>query len=96
MAKSEVLGRSLMESENAPAPAGVTTLYSLAAAMPADGMTLYREQLESGAPKNLGQVAARKNLNETAFFYPQLTSDTNGVVRMTFTIGTITLTLDKQ
>jgi hypothetical protein len=35
---------------------------------------------------NLNQVAARKNLNETAFFFPQLTSDSNGVVRMTFTM----------
>ncbi len=40
-----------------------------------------------GAPApDLGQVAARKNLNETAFFLPQLTSESNGVVRMTFTM----------
>ena len=39
------------------------------------------------APKpDLSKVAARKNLNETAFFFPQLTSDSNGVVRMTFTM----------
>ena len=42
---------------------------------------------EPAAPKpDLNKVAARKNLNETAFFYPQLTSDSNGVVRMTFTM----------
>jgi len=35
---------------------------------------------------DLTQVTARKNLNETAFFFPQLTSDSNGVVRMTFTM----------
>ena len=35
---------------------------------------------------DLNKVAARKNLNETAFFFPQLTSDSNGVVRMTFTM----------
>ncbi len=34
----------------------------------------------------LNNVTARKNLNETAFFFPQLVSDTNGVVRMTFTM----------
>jgi uncharacterized protein YfaS (alpha-2-macroglobulin family) len=34
----------------------------------------------------LDQVTARKNLSETAFFFPQLTSDSNGVVRMTFTM----------
>ncbi len=31
-------------------------------------------------------MAARKNLSETAFFYPVLTADSNGVVRMTFTM----------
>ncbi|HSA00536.1 MAG TPA: alpha-2-macroglobulin family protein [Candidatus Paceibacterota bacterium] len=37
------------------------------------------------APKpDLTQVAARKNLQETAFFYPQLTSDSNGIVRISF------------
>ena len=42
---------------------------------------------EPPVPKvDLSKVAARKNLNETAFFFPQLTSDSNGVVRMTFTM----------
>jgi len=41
----------------------------------------------ANAPKpDLSKVSARKNLNETAFFFPQLTSDSNGVVRMTFTM----------
>ncbi len=35
---------------------------------------------------DLSKVTARKNLNETAFFFPQLVSDSNGVVRMTFTM----------
>ena len=35
---------------------------------------------------DLSKVSARKNLNETAFFFPQLMSDSNGVVRMTFTM----------
>ena len=44
-----------------------------------------REQ--AAAPKpDLAQVAARKNLNETAFFFPHLTTDSNGMVRMTFTM----------
>jgi hypothetical protein len=37
-------------------------------------------------PVDLSHVSARKNLNETAFFFPQLMSDSNGVVRMTFTM----------
>ena len=36
--------------------------------------------------RKLEQVAARKNLNETAFFFPQLVSDSNGVVSLTFTM----------
>jgi hypothetical protein len=39
------------------------------------------------APKpDLGAVQARKNLNETAFFFPQLTTDSNGIVTMNFTM----------
>ena len=46
-----------------------------------------RCQRSPPAPKpDLSKVSARKNLNETAFFFPQLTSDSNGVVRMTFTM----------
>jgi len=41
---------------------------------------------KAGATPDLGKVAARKNLSETAFFFPQLVSDSNGVVRMTFTM----------
>lgn len=35
---------------------------------------------------NLDNVSARKNLNETAFFFPQLTSSEDGVVRISFTM----------
>ncbi|HKS36315.1 MAG TPA: alpha-2-macroglobulin family protein [Verrucomicrobiae bacterium] len=39
-----------------------------------------------GKGPDLSQVTARRNLNETAFFFPQLLSDSNGVVRLTFTM----------
>ncbi|HLH52979.1 MAG TPA: alpha-2-macroglobulin family protein [Verrucomicrobiae bacterium] len=39
-----------------------------------------------GTNVKLDGVAARKNLNETAFFFPQLTTDTNGSVRLTFSM----------
>lgn len=35
---------------------------------------------------NLNNISARKNLNETAFFFPHLVSDADGTVRMTFTM----------
>ena len=41
---------------------------------------------QPGSPVNLGAVTARKNLAESAFFFPQLLSDSNGVVRLSFTM----------
>ncbi|MEM9646602.1 MAG: MG2 domain-containing protein, partial [Planctomycetota bacterium] len=45
-------------------------------------------QVEKPVPDgpDLSQVSARKNLNETAFFFPQLTTDQDGTVRMEFTM----------
>lgn len=37
-------------------------------------------------PPDLSKVTARKNLNETAFFFPHLLSDADGVVRIQFTM----------
>jgi uncharacterized protein YfaS (alpha-2-macroglobulin family) len=39
-----------------------------------------------GAAADLSKVSARKNLNETAFFFPHLVSDGEGKVRMEFTM----------
>ncbi|HPP53825.1 MAG TPA: alpha-2-macroglobulin family protein, partial [Thermoguttaceae bacterium] len=39
-----------------------------------------------GAGPDLAQVSARKNLNETAFFFPHLVSDQEGRVRIEFTM----------
>ncbi len=41
---------------------------------------------EEPSGPNLDGVTARKNLNETAFFFPHLISDAEGVVRMEFTM----------
>ncbi|MDF9826355.1 uncharacterized protein YfaS (alpha-2-macroglobulin family) [Ereboglobus sp. PH5-10] len=49
------------------------------AAFSVDGIPL------SPAP-DLTAVTARKNLNETAFFFPQLLTDSDGSVRMEFTV----------
>jgi hypothetical protein len=40
----------------------------------------------SASSVDLGQVSARDNLNETAFFFPHLLSGADGVVRMEFTM----------
>jgi uncharacterized protein YfaS (alpha-2-macroglobulin family)/tetratricopeptide (TPR) repeat protein len=46
---------------------------------------LNEAQLPPSQP-DLTKVTARKNLTETAFFFPQLTTDEKGVARMTFTV----------
>jgi uncharacterized protein YfaS (alpha-2-macroglobulin family) len=40
----------------------------------------------SPPPPDLSKVTARKNLNETAFFFPHLLTDEDGVVKMQFTM----------
>jgi uncharacterized protein YfaS (alpha-2-macroglobulin family) len=45
-----------------------------------------RGQGDAAAPVDVSQVATRANLQETAFFFPDLTSGEDGKVRMTFTM----------
>lgn len=45
-----------------------------------------RQQGDQPAGPDLSQVAARKNLNETAFFFPHIVSDQEGVVKLVFTM----------
>ena len=42
--------------------------------------------MAAGAGPDLGQVSARKNLNETAFFFPHLLADAEGRVKIEFTM----------
>jgi uncharacterized protein YfaS (alpha-2-macroglobulin family) len=65
---------------------------AVAGQMPA-GIAGERAPEEKRAPEvpaepqpDLSQVSARKNLNETAFFYPHLTVDDKGVVRIEFDV----------
>src|SRR6185503_4157949 len=70
--------------------AGVFLGASLALADSADkaGAAGGREPSGQAASKSpdLSQVSARKNLNETAFFFPPLISDASGMVKMQFTM----------
>jgi len=84
-----------METALAPAAATPVPAQKAARTLAAEETALDKTGVggASGAGKepptrkaDLSQVTARKNLNETAFFFPQLTSDSNGVVRMTFTM----------
>ncbi len=75
--------------------AGETSSLAGVAAAPArmnDQAGLSRSEAESGeqagdiAPIDLSQVAIRKNLNETAFFFPDLRTEKNGEVRIEFEV----------
>ena len=67
-------GRALKQAdENAKRKADEATAGEPAAAAPAPG-------------PDLSQVTARKNLNETAFFFPHLVSNAEGEVRLEFTM----------
>lgn len=70
-------------------PMNSTPLSLLRAKMDMPRKPVENEPVSAIAPApgpDLSQVSARKNLNETAFFFPQLTSDSNGVVRLAFTM----------
>ena len=64
---------------NAPA---VRLLSKAEDAMAGEG----REATTAGAVGDLPNVSARKNLNETAFFFPHLTAGKDGTIRMEFTM----------
>ena len=68
----------------APAPMAAVADAVAPKALPPDAGPGAAESPDPGP--DLGQVSARRNLQETAFFFPQLVSDSNGVVRLTFTM----------
>ena len=79
---------------NKPVPASLSlsSLDQLAdSAMDREGSLSFNSSSRSGAGGRAGgidlsKVSARKNLNETAFFFPKLISDKDGIVRMEFTM----------
>lgn len=88
---------SMEMSLGAPMPAAAPAEANLAdaSAARADGGKLAKEKDQrqesksedratSAKAPDLSQVTARKNLNETAFFFPQLISDQDGVVKLQF------------
>lgn len=51
----------------------------------ANGVVVIKTKQGENEMQALQQVTARKNLNETAFFYPQLRTDDKGRIKFTFT-----------
>lgn len=63
------------------------TVMARKAEVPALGSTDAGDgETEAATTANINNVAVRENLNETAFFYPSLTTDADGNVSMKFTL----------
>lgn len=80
----------LMEIKSDAATGNVPGVMAMAApASPGDAATKEEEQASLGEIKNEkskdSSPAVRRNLNETAFFYPELKTDENGDVIISFT-----------
>jgi hypothetical protein len=73
-------------SLSAPAAPAAKSALALSAAEMAGAAGGEPGQGTAPANIDLGQVTARANLQETAFFFPDLVSDGEGKVRMTFTM----------
>lgn len=79
----------------APASANYMAANSVAGSRATDATAVPSLAMPDGAdavegnpppPPDLNQVTARKNLSETAFFFPHLLADEDGTVRMQFTM----------
>ncbi|TWU07563.1 alpha-2-macroglobulin family protein [Stieleria varia] len=73
----------MMDGEAASAPMDGVALYSSVAPMAKATAEQASGQQDASQP-DLNQVALRKNLNETAFFFPHLLSDKDGQVKLEF------------
>jgi len=76
-------------AENAARKSGADEKLRALAAQPGETAGMGgggRGEPGGGAGPDLDKVSARVNLNETAFFFPHLVSDKDGVVRMEFTM----------
>jgi hypothetical protein len=93
-AKSAMMSRSapggaLGMVMEAPADAFAATPAAAPAAPAAGGGAVEQNSAETppeGAAIDWSEVGARKNLDETAFFFPHLLADENGTVRLEFTM----------
>ncbi len=70
--------------DTAPPPSPVAPQGAAAGA--AQDASISKADTEQAAREQLGQVQARRNLNETAYFFPQLRTDAEGRVSFTFTV----------
>jgi hypothetical protein len=75
-----------LASEAAPAAAGQNSMVADSASLKADGGEGPGGSAAPKAGPRLDSISPRKNLNETAFFFPHLISDGKGKVTMQFTM----------
>jgi hypothetical protein len=84
--KNAVEAQGMAMTAAPPAPLAQKSIQALSIAGAAPGEPELPAHAAASPKPDLAQIIARKNLNETAFFFPQLTSDSNGIVRMNFTM----------
>ncbi|MEO6006049.1 MAG: alpha-2-macroglobulin family protein [Opitutus sp.] len=86
---ARVVTEQMMRDVAAPAALAYTPAQAKAGVV-TDALVLQQgatPAVEANPPKiDLANVSARKNLNETAFFFPQLVTGEDGLVRMVFTM----------
>ena len=86
-ARSFDLEDGMVMMEAAPAMAGAPMeKMAMAATADVEEVAATNTANAAGEEEQMEEVQVRENLNETAFFYPQLTTDMNGRVAIKFTL----------
>ncbi|MCW1887200.1 MG2 domain-containing protein [Luteolibacter flavescens] len=89
---ADAVGESSTLAMRAPAVAAAPMMKAARSELAADGFLpggggeVREQDAGAAAPVDPSQVTARANLQETAFFFPDLVSGEDGKVRMTFTM----------
>lgn len=86
-AKSGSYDVVVMDANGATASASeVSANATYAVTLEATGSVSYMWNMSDGQSKPLSEVKARKNLDETVFFYPHLLTDSTGAIVISFTM----------
>lgn len=83
--KSSVMGLNMEVASAMPAPSGKMAKKSMSRKTTGAAVESIGEQARQEAPQDQDAPKMRTNLNETAFFYPHLISDDQGIVEFQFT-----------
>lgn len=80
------MGGAMMDAMAAPAASGMVTKAQRSEETLSAAVSATADKDDATVGPDLSNVSARKNLNETAFFFPHLLSGKDGTVKMEFTM----------